>query len=533
MTAVGQSILDLHHEIIVDLFAGGGGMSTAIEQALGRSPDVAINHDDDALSMHRANHPQTRHFVSDVWEVSPIGVTRGRPIGLLHLSPDCTDFSQSKGGQPRRKRTRSLSWIAHRWAGQVGPRIITLENVKQIQRWGPLIAKRDKATGRVVRLGGTVAALGERVPVQEQFLVPDRKRVGKTWRRFVACLRGLGYVVEWRVLRAADYGAPTTRERLFLVARRDGEPIVWPEPTHFRHPTKGQPRRVGARAWRSAAECIDWSLSCRSIFGRKRSLAPATLRRIVHGIRRYVLDADEPFIVPPGAGCSGVYAAPWGTATPQGAAYLAQMNGGFNTTPGHDARQPLSTITHRGSQQQLVVAHLAHLRRHCDARDLDEPLRTLSAGGQHHGLVTATTIPGGFSPEDSPVPPDGALRVAAFLLRYHSSGGQWSDLHNPMTTVTTKHRLALITVMIRGVPHVIVDIGLRMLVPRELYAAQGFPPDYRIDRGHDGRVFTKTAQIRMVGNSVSPPPAIALLAANAGDLAIHPAKRRAGGNGHV
>ena len=516
MTPVSQTILDLHHELIVDLFAGGGGMSTAIERALGRSPDIAINHDDDALSMHRANHPQTRHFVADVWEVSPIGATRGRPVGLLHLSPDCTDFSQSKGGQPRRKRIRSLSWVACRWAGQVRPRILTLENVKQIQRWGPLIAKRDQCTGRVVKLDGTVAAPGERVPVQEQFLVPDRRRAGRTWRQFIACLRGLGYAVEWQILRAADYGAPTTRERLFLVARNDGRPITWPEPTHFPRPAKGQ------GAWRSAAECIDWSLPCRSIFARPRPLAPATLRRIATGIQRYVLDSDDPFIVP----------SPIGPVARQGvsSAYMAQMNGGFCTTPGHDVRRPMSTLTHRGSQQQVVIAHLVHLRNHATAHPLVEPLRTLTSGGGHHGVVTATIARSDSPSKNSRDQTEDALRIVALLMRYHGTGGQWSDLRDPMTTVTTKHRLALVTVMVQGAPHVLVDIGLRMLTPRELYAAQGFPADYRIERGYDGRRFTQTAQVRMVGNSVSPPPAIALIAANAGDLAIcpAPAKRRVG-----
>jgi DNA (cytosine-5)-methyltransferase 1 len=560
-------------ELIVDLFAGGGGLSTACEQALGRSPDIAINHNDDALSMHRANHPQTRHFVADVFEVCPRGATQGRPVGYLHLSPDCTHHSQAAGGQPRDERIRALTWIGRRWAGQVRPRIITLENVRQILKWGPLVAKRDKVTGRVLKRCGTVAEPGEHVARRDQFLVPDPKREGITWRAFVRSLQAMGYVVEWRILCAADYGAGTTRERLFMVARCDGKPIVWPEPTHFKKPARGQKR------WVSAAECIDWSIPCPSIFERAKPLAPATLRRIARGIQRFVLDSVDPFIVNMAhggklesvtdpvstiatekGGCravvtpslvqvahgegkpggvqrwgSGVRDAldPLGTATASGGggyalmaaslvqtgygeregqaprslditeplgtivgtgkhaaacAYLMQANGGFNETPGHDPRRPVSTITNSGSQQQAVAAHLAQL-----------------------------------SPEHEA----GALRVAAFLMQYYSEGGQWGGMRDPMNTVTTRDRLALVTVVLKGTPYLIVDIGLRMLTPRELYRAQGFPPDYQIEVGHDGRRFPKSAQVRMVGNSVSPHPAAALIAANCGDLRIEPLRRTA------
>lgn len=572
----------LDSEIIVDLFAGGGGMSVAIETALGRSPDIAINHNNDALSMHRANHPQTRHFVADVFEVCPRGATQGRPVGLLHLSPDCTHHSQAAGGQPRDTKIRALSWVGVRWAGQVAPRVITLENVKQIRQWGPLVAKRCKATGRVIKRCGTVAEPGERVPVQDQYLVPDPRRAGRTWRHFLRTLEGLGYVVEHRILCAADYGAPTTRERLFLVARRDGQPIRWPEATHHKKPGRGQ------RRWRAAAECIDWSIPCPSIFGRAKPLADATLRRIARGVMRYVVESGDPFIVETGGidgatqphprtanaapseasdparaetmggGAVGKVrrngkAAVLGGAVPRDGgraapvliqtgygeragqaprsldierplgtlvaggqkhglvtAFLEQANGGFYDGDGRDARAPMSTITNTGSQQRLVTAHLAHLRGNCDARDIAEPLRTLSAGGEHHGVVECT-----LSPEAEA----GALRVAAFLTTYYGNG-QEMDPRDPLATITTRDRLALVTVTIRGTPYVIVDIGLRMLQPHELYAAQGFPDDYIITHGHDGRAFTKTAQVRMVGNSVSPPPAAALVAANVPDLAV-------------
>jgi len=598
-----QHRLLLDDELIVDLFAGGGGLSIACEQALGRSPDIAINHNDDALSMHRANHPQTRHFVADVFEVCPRGATQGRPVGYLHLSPDCTHHSQAAGGQPRDERIRALTWIGRRWAGQVRPRVITLENVRQILKWGPLVAKRDKVTGRVLKRCGTVAAPGEHVARGDQFLVPDPAREGVTWRAFVRSLQAMGYVVDWRILCAADYGAGTTRERLFMVARCDGKPIVWPEPTHHKKPSRGQKR------WVPAADCIDWSIPCPSIFERAKPLADATLRRIARGIQRFVLDSADPFIVNMAhggkledvaepistiatekGGCRAVVAPslvqvahgegkpggvqrwgsgvrdaqqPLGTATASGGggyalmaaslvqtgygeregqaprslditeplgtivgtgkhaaacAYLMQANGGFNETPGHDLRRPASTITNSGSQQQLVAAHLAQLSQHCDGRDAAEPLRTIMAGGEHHAAVTCT-----LSPEHEA----GALRVAAFLMQYYSEGGQWGGLRDPMNTVTTRDRLALVTVVLKGTPYLIVDIGLRMLAPRELYRAQGIPPEYQIEVGHDGRRFPKSTQVRMVGNSVSPPPAAALIAANCGDLRVEPIRRTA------
>ena len=580
-----QFILPLAGTVVADWFAGGGGMAEGIKRAIGRHVDVSCNHDDDAISMHRVNHPQARHLVEDVRSVCARLAAQYLPVDLFHMSPDCTHHSQAKGGQPRNRALRSLSWVGLRWVGQVRPRIVTLENVKQILQWGPLIAKRCPVSGRVIKLDGTVAAVGERVPVQQQFLVPDPKRAGQTWRRFVAILRSHGYVVDWRVLCAADYGVPTTRSRLFMVARRDGAPIVWPEPTHFKEPMRGQKR------WRSAAECIDFSLPSRSIFGRERPLAEATMRRVAKGMRKYVLDAADPFVVsasrilgvevrdgggnvmPPRATAPALVSVthsgdrahsvaeplravttakggefalaaatlvqmgygeregqepraldlqgPLGTVVAGGGkhgvvtAFLAQANEGFNATPGHDLRRPMSTVTNKGSQQQLVTAHLAHLRGNCDARPLDEPLRTVSAGGEHHGLVEYH-----LSNTDEA----GALRCAAFLMRYHGDGGQWADLREPLTTVTTRDRLALVTVWIKGDPWVIVDICLRMLEPRELYRAQGFPDTYVIDRGHDGRKFSKATQIRLCGNAVPPDLGAAVIRAQWNS---HPAERLA------
>lgn len=578
-------------EIVVDLFAGGGGASVALEAALQRPVDIAINHDEFAVGMHAANHPLTKHMREDVWVADPREIAGGRAVGWLHASPDCTHFSQARGGQPRSRKTRSLSWVVVKWAGRLhkaglGPRYISLENVEQILTWGPLVAKRDKATGRVLKMDGSVAAPGEQVPVGNQQLVPDKRHAGRTWDQFVAILRGFGYAVEWKKVVAADHGAGTSRKRLFLVARCDGKPIVWPAATHG--PGRAHP-------YVTAADCIDWTIPGKSIFGRKKDLADATMRRIARGIKRYVIDAAEPFIVPatiiehanasreaawsaeeplrtqcanvkgghfalaaatliqtgygeapgqaprvPGLGKPvgtlvdgqkhGVVSAilkqagagPYSNFIRQqrmvalntpGArglmsAFLDQANGGGpngNPAPPRAATEPLSAITGTGSQQRIVTAHMATLRGDNVGAAADAPVRTMSAGGEHHAVVECT-----LSPEQE----EGALRVAAFLIRYYGMGGQWGELDQPIDTITTKHRLALVTVHVRGVPYVIVDITLRMLTPPELYRAQGFPADYIIDRTADGRKLTVSQQVRMVGNSVSPPPLYAIVDAN-------------------
>ena len=522
-----QFTLDLRYKQIGDLFAGGGGASCAIEMATGLYVDFAVNHDAQAILMHTVNHPQTRHYQTDVYEVDPYSACNGRPIGLLHLSPDCTHHSQAAGGQPRDNITRSLSWVGKRWAAQVRPDIITLENVEQITRWERLVAKRDKATGRVIKLDKTVAAPGERVPVQNQFLVPDTKHVGKCWRKFVGELEKLGYAVEWRTLVAADYGAPTTRKRLFLVARCDGRPIVWPEQTHFKNPTKGQ------KKWRSAAECIDWSVQGKSIFEREKPLADATMRRIVKGIKKFVLDNPDPFIVKHrdegngdhshvsavlinaahgegnghtkrrGIGSRNIGDA-LGTVTASGsgghavaAAYLMQANGGFNTVHGKSAIDPMTTITNSGSQQQLVSACLIRQFGASTGSDIATPMGTVMTDGGG-GKTSLAVCELGEAEER-------ALKVAGFLM-------QNADL--PISDLSEKERLDLVTVHINNTPHYIVDIMLRMLLPKELYKAQGFPDGYIFDRDCFGQPLTKTAQVRMCGNSVSPPPMVALIKAN-------------------
>ncbi len=486
-------------EIVVDLFAGGGGASEALKQALGVDPALAYNHDEWAIGMHAANHPLTSHHREDIWHADPRIDVAGRLIGWFHASPDCTHFSQAKGGQPRNRKIRALTWVVLKWCGQLdrigrAPRIVSLENVWQILTWGPLVAKRDKATGRVLKLDGTVAAKGERVPVELQQLVPDKRHAGRTWRQFVAALEGLGYVVEWRKLVASDYGAGTSRERLFLVARRDGEPIVWPQPTHGTGP--------GLQPVVSAADCIDFTDLGRSIFDRPRPLVDATLRRLAGGIMRHVIEADEPFFLtefantgrggrtwsgskPLPTQCAGVKGGHFALVIPS----LVKFKG---NSIGHPITEPMPVITAGGACKRPAGA--AH------------SLAVMSAHLQTLGVVNDVV-------ELSPEHRAGALRVASFLVNYYGNGTALS-LRDPLDTITTRDRMALVTVVLDGERYVIVDISLRMLRPHELFLAQGFPRGYVIDRTADGRPITTSAAVRMVGNSVSPPPLRAIAMAN-------------------
>ncbi|EJN1507309.1 DNA cytosine methyltransferase [Pseudomonas aeruginosa] len=554
--------------IIVDLFAGGGGASTGLEMGLGRKVDLAINHNPAAISMHEANHPHAEHLPTDVWGIDPIEATKGATVGWLHASPDCRHHSQAAGGQPRKKEIRDLSWVVVKWAGKLqklgrGPWVISLENVKQILQWGPLIAKRDKSTGRVVRLDGTVAGPGERVPRHEQFLVPDPKRKGRTWRQFLRALEGFGYHIDYWVERNCDYGDPTTRQRLYLVATDGGFEPVAAEKTHAAKPSKG------LKPYRTAAECIDWSDLGQSIRNRKKPLAEATMRRIAKGIEKEVLQRAKPFIVPI-ANWSREAVHPVDqplntiTAWPKGGAFsvatptLIQV--GYGERDGQAPRvleldEPLGTVVAGGIKHAVAAAHLVKFRfdatgapvdqpmptitsggeckrpagaahalglasavlvgvggraGQTEPRSVAEPMYTVSAGGTHHGLVSAEMVASSLTPEQL----DGALWVSAFLMRYHSTGGQWAKLDDPLTTITTKDRLALVTVWISGSPYVIVDIRLRMLKPRELYRAQGFPDSYIIERGHNGQRFTLSQQVHMCGNSVSPNTMAAYARAN-------------------
>lgn len=431
-----QFLLPIHDELVVDLFAGGGGASTGIEQAIGRQVDIAVNHDPEAVALHEVNHPQTLHLVSDVFEVDPVEVTEGRPVSLLWASPDCTFHSKARGGKPFRDRRgankrRALAGVVVRWARAVRPRMIALENVEEFQDWGPL-----DSSGK-----------------------PCPKRRGDSFRRWVAQLRNAGYVVEWRELRGCDYGAPTIRKRLYLIARCDGLPIIWPQPTHGA-PDSLPVRHRKLKPWRTAAECIDWSLPCPSIFERKRPLAEATCRRIAAGIMRYVVNAADPFIVPITHTKAG------GQKHALVAAFLAKHYGDKGQRPGSTMIEPLGTIT----------------------------------AVDHHSLVTAE------------LGTDHRAEVRAFLCAYYGADRDGQSVRDPMRTVPTRDRFGL--VMVEGREYEIADIGLRMLQPRELYRAQGFPDEYIIDRGPDGKPLPKTAQVRMCGNSVVPPVARAIVAAN-------------------
>ncbi len=458
-----QTRIPFGAELVVDNFAGGGGASTGIEQALGRPVDIAVNHDPEAIAMHTINHPQTKHFCESVFKVDPEEITGNRPVGLAWFSPDCTHHSKAKGGAPRSPRVRGLAWVVIRWARRVKPRVIMLENVEEFADWGPLCDE-----GR-----------------------PIKEKAGSTFRLWLNQLRRFGYQVEYRQLRACDYGAPTTRRRLFVIARRDGLPIVWPEPTHG----------PGRLPYRTAAECIDWSLPTPSIFERARPLADATLRRIAHGVMRYVVDAAEPFIVP-----------------------LRGTSSAHTST--HATTAPLSTISAGGNHHALVAPTLVQTgygERPGQAPrvpGLDKPLGTIVAGGQKHALVAAflakhyTGVVGQDlrRPIGTVTTVDHHSLVRAFLVAYYGSEKDGARLSDPMRTVPTRDRFGLVTV--HGQQYRIADIGMRMLQPRELYRAQGFPEDYVIEFEHRGRPLSKAAQVRMCGNSVCPPIAAALVRAN-------------------
>jgi DNA (cytosine-5)-methyltransferase 1 len=559
--------------LIVDLFAGGGGASTGIEAALGRRVDIAVNHDATAIAVHTANHPETQHLQTSVWEVDPIEATKGQPVDLLWASPDCTHFSVAKGDVPRSNRIRSLAWVVTRWAKEVRPRVILLENVAEFRTWGPLERKGPRR-GK-----------------------PDKARAGSTFEAWVARLRRYGYKVEHRVLDASHYGAPTRRRRLFVVARCDGRPIVWPAATHGK----------GLLPFRTAAECIDWSLPCPSIFTRKKPLAEKTLRRIAEGIRRYVLESPRPFIVemnhsnkprevdePLGVVttqrnrfnlCTPVMATidqqsksrastcpedPLPTTVTKNrhaliAPLVAKVNHGRDGHRSSPANHPLTTVTAGQRGHALVGATLINTRngerkgQTPRALDLGAPAPTVTAQGSqgalcaaflerhfgdrgrgehygrdlfdqvgtvtardHHSLaaVSLAHLRGdpashpGAKPVDEPLPTLSAggthvAEVRAFLAAYYGEGTPGQSLFEPARTVTAKHRLGLVTV--QGFEYQIVDIGLRMLEPHELLRAQFGDHAERYDMS---AATTKAAKIRLIGNSVAPDAACALARAN-------------------
>jgi len=570
--------------LVVDNFAGGGGASTGIEQALGRAVDIAINHDAEAIAMHEINHPASHHVTNNIWQVDPAEVTQGRHVSLAWFSPDCTHHSKARGGKPRQKSIRDLSWVVVLWAQKVKPDVIFMENVEEIRSWGPL---GDDG-------------------------LPIKERAGETWSKWLTALRRAGYRVQFKELRACDYGAPTIRKRLFLIARSDGRPIRWPKPTHGKPGSRGV---ISGKLlpYRTAADSvIDFSLACPSIFTRKKALADNTLRRIAHGIMKFVVNCADPFIIPVKTwggggngprsiheparttGCSkgGEFAvvaphitkfrtgatghdareplatvtansfvkrpggapplglvgatlintrngeregqapraldprAPMTTITAQGSqgavaeATIERIAGHmvqFNTNPdgsvnaGHPMTEPVSTIATRGPHQGLAASSIVKLKGTCrHGQASDEPVATVGAQGTHLAEVESGLEPLPLS-ENHLV---GANRVYAFLLKYYGNEVDGHVLTGPLGTVTTKDRFALVTVTINGEQYAIVDIGMRMLTPRELFNAQGFPPDYVIEFEFNGRPLTKSAQIEKCGNSVCPPMSRALVAAN-------------------
>ena len=582
----------IHGELIVDNFAGGGGASTGIEMATGYSVDIAINHDPEAIKMHKANHPNTKHYCENVWAVDPVKACNGHPVGLAWFSPDCKHFSKAKGGKPKDKNIRGLAWVACRWAGLVRPRVIMLENVEEFKTWGPLNRGHH----------------------------PIKAKQGKTFEKFVQQLNDLGYTVEFKELIAADYGAPTMRKRFFLIARCDGKPIVWPEPTHA--PADSEAVKAGlVKPYVGAYTQLDFSLPCPSIFDTSeeikekygiravRPLAQKTMDRIARGFIKFVLNNPKPFIIQCNHGgerrpndirepmptITGKHG--YGIVEP----YMVQIGQtGFTKDRSKDVREPLTTIVSKnehclieptlapymgknttnhpggnckdpihtittGNQQCLisptliqyhsetskdgvrgqtikdpimtvdssnryglvasflhkyydggykgagetvenplptvtawdhnsvVTANLIQMNNHCDGKDIRQPLPTITAGDGHFG------------------------EVRAFLIKYYGQGtGQ--DIKDPLDTVTAQDRFGLVT--INGTDYQIVDIGLRMLEPRELYGCQGFPDDYIIDHDYTGKTYPRSEQVRRCGNAVCPPIPAALVRANLPEFCV-------------
>lgn len=586
----------INGELVVDNFAGGGGASTGIELATGYSVDIAINHDPEAIKMHKVNHPNTKHYCENVWEVDPVKACKGHPVGLAWFSPDCKHFSKAKGGKPVEKNIRGLAWVVLKWAALVRPRVIMLENVEEFQTWGPCIPIRDKDTGRViVSMVGRhdrekneprtrVADPGEVVPVNRQIFQPDPKRSGQTYKKWRKQLEALGYEIDTKELVAADYGAPTMRKRFFMIARCDGKPIVWPEPTHG--PADSEAVKAGlAKPYVGAYTQLDFSMPCPSIFDTSkeikekygiravRPLAQKTMDRIARGLKKFVLDNPEPFIIQCNHGgerrqndikeplptITGKHG--YGIVEPKIVPYM-----GTNTTnhPGGNCKNPIHTIT-TGNQQCLIsptliqyhsetskaevrgqsiedpimtvdgsnryglvtsflhkyydggytgagdtvenplptvtswdhnslcAVNLIQMNNHCDGRDVKEPIPTITAGDGHFG------------------------EVRAFLIKYYGQGtGQ--DVKEPLDTVTSRDRFGLVT--INGTDYKIVDIGLRMLEPKELYGCQGFPDDYIIDHDYTGKKYPRSEQVRRCGNAVCPPIPAALVKANLPELCV-------------
>lgn len=552
--------------LFVDNFAGGGGASTGIELAIGRNVDIAINHDPDAIAMHRANHPNTKHYCEDVWEVDPVEACDGRPVTLAWFSPDCKHFSRAKGGKPADKNIRGLAWVAVKWAYLVRPSVIMLENVPEIQTWGPLGKDNRPIKERAGEtFDGFIKALSIGISTDHPAFPEMCEALSISWESemAMALVKGLGYDIQFRILRSCDYGAPTTRQRFYMIARCDGRKIVWPKPTHGQK-NSADVKSGKKKPYHTAAECIDWSIPAQSIFERDRPLAENTLRRIARGIRRFVIDNPEPFIVTVNHGGDNFRGQSineplqtvtakhgYGIVTPTimcnnennvgarvdsplptvttgnrnflvaptliqyhsetskeevrgqevdqpimtidtapryalSCAHIMKNYGGGYTGAGSKADAPLDTVT-ATDHNSLVTAHIMTMRNHMDGQPVDEPLGTITAGTTHH------------------------LEVQAFLLKYYGNGTA-NSVSEPLDTVTARDRFALVT--IHGEEYIITDIRMRMLQPRELFNAQGFPEDYIIDHDADGKVYPKVKQVARCGNAVTPPVPAALVRAN-------------------
>ncbi len=494
--------------IDVDLFAGGGGASIGTEAALGTPVTVAINHDEVAIAVHLANHPKTEHWTSDVWEVEPAAAVRGRRVRHLHASPDCKDFSRAKGGKPKSQKIRSLAWVVTAWLARVkgtdgkpGPDVLTIENVPEFPEWCPLHGEGTVINGVDV----------------SHTRIENRK--GETFRRWCRQIESFGYKIEHRVMHAHHYGAPTSRKRFFLIARRDGKPIVWPKPTHG----------PGLLPYRTVAECIDWSIPCPSIFERKKPLADKTLARIAAGIRRFVLEAADPFIIPVNHGggenrCESINA-PLTTVTAarRGHALVAPtlIQTGYGERKGQAPRvlslhKPLGAVMAQGQKHALVSAFLAKHYGGVVGQPVTKPVGTITAV-DHHSLVTGhlevmrNNAKGKGLDEPAPtVTASGnhLFEVRAFLAAYYGSGDVGQSMNDPCRTVVTKDRFGLVTV--QGVDYAISDIGMRMLEPHELLRAQFG----RFAAGYDMTAAkTKKDQVRLIGNSVCPELQEAIVAA--------------------
>lgn len=518
----------INGELIVDNFAGGGGASTGIEMATGYSVDIAINHDPEAIRMHKVNHPNTKHYCENVWAVDPVKACEGHPVALAWFSPDCKHFSKAKGGKPKDKNIRGLAWVACRWAALVRPRVIMLENVEEFKTWGPLNRGHH----------------------------PIKAKQGDTFRQFVKQLNELGYEVQFRELVAADYGAPTKRKRFFMIARCDGVPIMWPKPTHA--PADSKEVKEGLlKPYVGAYTQLDFSLPCPSIFDTSeeikekygiravRPLAPKTMQRIARGLKKFVLDNPEPFIVPIGYGERKGQSPrvhdikkPLPTIVSSGKHYLCEPRlapvidktyGGNYQGGGSKAEDPIDTIT-TVDHNRLVAATLIQYHSETNSggvrgQGIENPIMTVDSSNRY-GLVTSflskfyktgigqdereplhtvTTSAGHFG------------EVRAFLIKYYGEGtGQ--DIEQPLDTVTSRDRFGLVT--IQGVEYQIVDIGLRMLEPKELYGCQGFPDDYIIDHDSTGKTYSRSEQVKRCGNAVCPPIPAAMVRSNLPELCV-------------